>query len=126
MKYHSLKVIAFAGLTLGLSAVWAAAQTNADTPKNPFADDPAAAAVGGKIFAGTCSACHGEDANGSKDTGAPDLTDSFWLYGGDEESIYRTVWDGRQGHMPTWEKRLTETDRKILTLYVLDLKQGAP
>ncbi|RUU56436.1 cytochrome-c oxidase, cbb3-type subunit III [Mesorhizobium sp. M2C.T.Ca.TU.002.02.1.1] len=82
--------------------------------------------AGQKVFATNCSACHGEDANGSKDTGAPDLTDSFWLYGGDEESIYRTVWDGRQGHMPTWEKRLTETDRKILTLYVLDLKQGAP
>jgi cytochrome c oxidase cbb3-type subunit 3 len=84
------------------------------------------AAAGREVFAANCSACHGADAKGSKDVGAPNLTDNFWLYGGDEESIYRTVWGGRQGRMPSWEKRLTETDRKILTLYLLDRKREAP
>ncbi|HEX6001326.1 MAG TPA: cytochrome-c oxidase, cbb3-type subunit III [Hyphomicrobiaceae bacterium] len=83
-------------------------------------------AAGREVFAANCNACHGEDARGSKDAGAPDLTDNFWLYGGDEESIYHTVWGGRKGHMPSWDKRLSETDRKILALYLLDLKRRQP
>jgi len=77
--------------------------------------------AGKKVFADNCAACHGEDAKGSTETGAPDLTDTFWLNGGDETSIFESVYNGRQGHMPAWEGRLTTTDRKILTLYILDL-----
>ncbi|PWJ83774.1 cytochrome c oxidase cbb3-type subunit 3 [Pseudaminobacter salicylatoxidans] len=84
------------------------------------------AKAGQQVFADNCSSCHGEDARGNTELGAPDLTDRFWIYGGDEASVYRTVYGGREGHMPTWEKRLSETDRKILTLYVLDLPKSAP
>jgi cytochrome c oxidase cbb3-type subunit 3 len=83
-------------------------------------------AAGKKVFEDNCAACHGADAKGSIDVGAPDLTDGFWLYGGDEASIYNSVYDGRQGHMPTWESRISDTDRKILTLYVLDLGRASP
>lgn len=83
-------------------------------------------AAGQEVFSTNCSSCHGDDAKGNKDMGAPDLTDDFWIYGGDEESAYRTVYGGRQGRMPAWENRLTETDRKILTLYVLDLNRSEP
>ena len=41
--------------------------------------------------------------------GAPDLTDKSWIYGGDPQSIFTTVWGGRQGHMPTWEGRLSRS-----------------
>lgn len=85
----------------------------------------ASLAAGRKVYADNCAACHGTDARGMKDTGAPDLRDAFWLYGGSKQAIYDSVYGGRQGHMPTWEKRLTDTDRKILTLYVLDLGQRA-
>jgi cytochrome c oxidase cbb3-type subunit 3 len=83
-------------------------------------------AAGREVFATNCVACHGDDAKGNTEMGAPNLTDSFWLYGGDEDSVYRTVYGGRQGQMPAWEKRLTPTERKILALYVLDLGQRAP
>ena len=59
----------------------------------------------------------------SMETGAANLTDKFWIYGGDAETIYTTVWGGRLGHMPTWESRLSPLERKILTLYVVDLRQ---
>ena len=87
--------------------------------------DPALATAGKQIFLDNCAACHGEDARGAPGTGAPDLTDAFWLYGGDQASIYTSIYNGRQGHMPTWEARLSATDRKILTLYVLDLGRSA-
>lgn len=96
-------------------------------PTTPVSADVQKIAAGRETFAANCSACHGDDAKGSKDTGAPDLTDSFWLYGSDADSIYRTIYGGRQGHMPSWDKRLTDTERKILTLYILDLnKRGTP
>ena len=79
--------------------------------------DPAAAT----LFAENCAACHGENGKGLIDVGAPNLTDDIWLYGGDPGSVRATLWTGRQGQMPSWEARLTATDRKILTLYVLDL-----
>ena len=77
--------------------------------------------AGREIFAANCAACHGEEGKGSIELGAPDLTDRFWIYGGDRQSIWTTVYYGRQGHMPHWEQRLTPVDRKILALYVLDL-----
>lgn len=80
-----------------------------------------AAAAGQEIFVANCAACHGEDGRGDASAGAPNLADSFWIYGGDRQSIFSTVFDGRQGHMPHWEDRLTALDRKILTLYLLDL-----
>lgn len=78
-------------------------------------------AAGREVFATTCASCHGENAAGNIALGAPDLTDGFWIYGGDRGSIFDTVYNGRQGHMPGWENRLTEIDRKILTLYLLNL-----
>lgn len=82
-------------------------------------------AAGKKVFADNCAVCHGADAKGNAELGAPDLTNNIQLYGGDEASIYQTVYGGRQGHMPAWEGRLTDTDRKILALYVLDLSHGS-
>lgn len=80
-----------------------------------------AAAAGAEVFAENCAACHGEDGRGSTDIGAPDLADGFWIYGGDRHSIYTTLYQGRQGHMPAWDDRLTPVQRKILSLYVVDL-----
>jgi cytochrome c oxidase cbb3-type subunit 3 len=85
-----------------------------------------AVAAGRAVFAANCASCHGEEGKGNPELGAPDLTDTIWLYGGDEASVYATVWGGRQGHMPSWESRLTALDRKILTLYVADLRAVKP
>ena len=82
-------------------------------------------AAGKELFANNCASCHGEDARGNPEVGAPNLTDASWIYGGDPQSIFTTVWGGRQGHMPTWEGRLSALDRKILTLYLVDLRSPA-
>ena len=83
--------------------------------------DPARLEAGHEIFAANCAACHGERGKGLDEFGAPDLTDKSWIYGGDRQSIFTTVYGGRQGHMPTWESRLSPLQRKILALYVADL-----
>lgn len=81
---------------------------------------------GRKIFTATCASCHGDDAKGNIETGAPNLNDPFWIYGGSLQTIYDTLWDGRQGRMPSWEARLSPLDRKILTLYLVDLRNKKP
>jgi cytochrome c oxidase cbb3-type subunit 3 len=83
-------------------------------------------AAGRAVFAANCVACHGEAGQGNTELGAPNLADQVWIYGGDAQSIYTTVWGGRQGHMPTWESRLSPIERKILALYLVDLRVPAP
>lgn len=81
--------------------------------------------AGSELFAANCAACHGEDAKGMVETGAPNLTDAAWIYGGSEQTLFTTVFYGRQGHMPRWDQRLSDLDRKILALYVADLANGS-
>ena len=72
-------------------------------------------------FAENCAACHGDDGLGMPELGAPNLADGYWLYGSDPQSVFETIWSGRQGWMPSWADRLSEAERKILAVYVLDL-----
>jgi cytochrome c oxidase cbb3-type subunit 3 len=83
---------------------------------------PDAVRAGALIFKENCASCHGEAAKGNPDVGAPDLTGTRWIYGNDAETIYETVWGGRRGYMPSWEGRLPGVERKILTLYLIDLR----
>lgn len=60
--------------------------------------DEEAVAMGSRIFANNCTACHGSDARGNR--GYPDLTDDEWIHGGDPEAVVYTITNGRQGVMP--------------------------
>jgi cytochrome c oxidase cbb3-type subunit III len=82
--------------------------------------------AGQEVFVTTCVPCHGENAKGKRDVGAPNLTDSYWVYGGDLDTIIASVHGGRQGHMPTWDERLTPAEIRILALYVHDLGTRQP
>ena len=82
--------------------------------------------AGRGVFAENCASCHGENAQGNQEMGAPNLTDAYWIYGGDLRTIIKAVQGGREGHMPTWEGRLTAAEIRTLTLYVLDLSRPRP
>jgi cytochrome c oxidase cbb3-type subunit 3 len=82
--------------------------------------------AGREIFLTTCAACHGEDGKGNREVGAPNLTDQHWVYVGDLQTIINTIHGGRQGHMPTWDERLTPAEIKILSLYVASLGTKQP
>ena len=79
---------------------------------------------GKQVFADNCASCHGEDARGNKELGAPDLADAIWLYGNSEEAIARQVSTPRMGVMPAWTGRLSDTTIKELTVYVHSLGGG--
>ncbi|MES2352989.1 MAG: cytochrome-c oxidase, cbb3-type subunit III [Pseudomonadota bacterium] len=81
--------------------------------------DPQAREMGQRLFLNYCAQCHGSDAQGAK--GFPNLADKDWLYGGDPETIRKTITDGRNGIMPAWGKKLSADDIKDVTYYVLSL-----
>ncbi|WP_417317178.1 cytochrome-c oxidase, cbb3-type subunit III [Emcibacter sp.] len=81
---------------------------------------------GAQIFSENCASCHGETGQGNIELGAPNLIDDFWIYGGDRQSIYETIYRGRTGQMPQWEHRLSPAERKLLVLYILNLEKEKP
>jgi len=86
--------------------------------------DPQAMAIGERLFANNCAACHGSDAKGSK--GFPNLTDQDWLWGGKLETIEETITKGRNGMMPVMAAAVGGPDDvRNVANYVLSLS-GSP
>ncbi|SHH26795.1 cytochrome-c oxidase, cbb3-type subunit III [Cognatishimia maritima] len=86
--------------------------------------DASLVAEGQTVFADNCAACHGEDATGDRDQGAPNLADAIWLFGGSYEDIRDTVENSRFGVMPSWDERLTEAQIRAVSAYVHQLGGG--
>lgn len=90
--------------------------------------DEAASERGRELFygKGNCYDCHAADAQGNTDYGAPSLLGPTWLYGGDRQSLYETVYNGRHGRCPAWIKILTPVQSRALAtyLYVESRPQG--
>jgi cytochrome c oxidase cbb3-type subunit 3 len=76
------------------------------------------------IYQANCASCHGKDGAGNREVGAPSLKSGVWLYGGDEQTIYETIYYGRMGVMPYWEGRLDDPTIRQLTIYVHQLGGG--
>ena len=79
---------------------------------------------GAVIFAENCASCHGEKGEGMHEMGAPALNNRIWLYGGDGETLLKTVTSGRAGHMPAFSAKLDENEIKKLAVYVQSLSGG--
>ena len=81
------------------------------------------------LFQETCAGCHGANAkgslaNGDFDSGAVNLTDGIYRFGGDMATVKDTIANGRNGQMPAFGNRLDELSLKILTVRVHQLGGG--
>ena len=85
-------------------------------------------AEAGKAKFAVCAACHGPEAKGNPQLGAPNLTDKVWLYGGSLATISETIDKGRANRMPAHKDFLGPERSKILAAYVWGLSgtQVAP
>ena len=91
----------------------------AKTDLKQLAADPAALAIGQKLFLNNCAQCHSSDARGGK--GYPNLTDTHWIWGGEPEMIKETITNGRKAVMPPWGAVLGDDGVKDMAHYVLSL-----
>jgi mono/diheme cytochrome c family protein len=64
--------------------------------KNPYTDDNAAIVAAGKdfYFHSGCNGCHGGGGGGGM---CPPLTNDIWVYGGDDDTLFRLVTLGSDG-----------------------------
>lgn len=69
----------------------------------------------------TCAVCHGPEGEGNITLGAPNLSDSIWLYGGSPELIKHSIRNGRSGNMPAHRDLLGEDKAHLVTAYVYSL-----
>jgi cytochrome c oxidase cbb3-type subunit III len=81
--------------------------------------DADARRVARNLFANNCAVCHGSDARGA--AGFPNLTDSDWLWGGDEVNVQTSIGQGRVGAMPPWGPQLGPEGVEEAVAYVLTL-----
>lgn len=86
--------------------------------------DAEAATRGQEIFIDNCAACHGDNGEGIRELGAPNLSDAIWFYGNSHEQIIAQVSAPKQGVMPGWADRLSEVSIRQLTHYVHSLGGG--
>ncbi|MZR61776.1 cytochrome-c oxidase, cbb3-type subunit III [Alcanivorax sp. DP30] len=87
--------------------------------------DKAAAIERAKPKFMVCAACHGPDGSGNQMLGAPNLTDTVWLYGPRIEDIEQTIREGRSGNMPAHESLLSEERIHVIASYVYSLSRAA-
>jgi len=80
--------------------------------------DPALSQLGKELFSNNCAACHGADGKGNVALGAPNLTDTVWLHGGNRADIAATIRHGRNGLMPAWRQRLGEENALLVAAWV--------
>ncbi|MEO7199304.1 MAG: cytochrome-c oxidase, cbb3-type subunit III [Dokdonella sp.] len=81
--------------------------------------DAGLAAAGQARFEGLCAACHGVEGKGNPLIGAPNLTDSIWLYGNSLQDIRDAIVKGRSGVMPAWEPIIGADRSRLAAVWVL-------
>lgn len=83
-----------------------------------------AARAGATTFQKICASCHGQDGKGNQALGAPDLTNDIWLYGSSQQTVIKSITEGRQGRMPAFKEFLGEAKVHLLAAYVYSLSRS--
>ena len=79
---------------------------------------------GRKVFQSKCATCHGMFGEGGI---GPNLTDEYWLHGGQLLDIYRTVREGVPSKgMLAWERQLRPAELMAISSYVGSLLGNEP
>lgn len=97
---------------------------NIDETNAKFVKDDAAAIGAGKaIFTKNCATCHGQKGEGGI---GPNVTDEYWLYGGDVKGIFKTIKYGAKNGMKSWKKDLKPEEIQNVASFILTLQGTKP
>lgn len=96
-----------------------------DTPEsalstaNPYAANPQAITAGKALYMKmNCAGCHAYNGSGNM---GPDLSDTYWRYGGLPIQIYKSIHDGRPQGMPAWGAALPPQEIWKIVAYIQSL-----
>lgn len=79
---------------------------------------------GRQLFTEHCARCHGDDARGKAELGAPSLADDYWQHGDSMMKIRLAVTRGVETQCPAHAGTLTAAEIDLLTAFVLGLVPG--
>lgn len=79
---------------------------------------------GKALYTQYCVACHGDQGEGKV---GPNLTDEYWLHGGDIKAVFHTITEGvPEKGMISWKNQLNPLQIQQISSYVLSLKGTNP
>ncbi len=79
---------------------------------------------GMETFKAKCAVCHGDKGEGKV---GPNLTDEYWLHGGDVKSVFKTIKYGVPSKgMVAWQNSLNGVQIQEVTSFILSLKGTNP
>jgi len=87
--------------------------------------DPADIATGKALYDSKCVVCHRADGGGGI---GPNLTDEYWILGGDVKDVFHTIMEGgRDGKgMVPWKAEIKPTDIQKISSYIISLQGTNP
>lgn len=82
---------------------------------------------GKEAFGAFCSSCHGPNGASMKGGVGPNLTDDYWIHGGDLKSIFKSIKYGwKEKGMIAWENQFSPTQIAQITSYIKSIKGTNP
>lgn len=80
-------------------------------------EDATMIAAGQKVYATNCVACHGDKGQGGV---GPNLTDNYWIHGGDIKAVFKTIKYGVPDKgMRSWQSEIKPADIQAVSSYIL-------
>jgi len=107
-----------------VEAFLATQENSVDETNVTMVEDDARLASGQSMYMQKCSPCHGAEGGGGV---GPNLTDQYWIHGGDIKDIYRTIKYGvpAKGMIP-WESQLSPAQMQDISSYIITLEGTNP
>ena len=75
------------------------------------------------VYGKNCAVCHGKNAEGLV---GPNLTDEYWIYGGDIKNLFKTIRHGTPNGMQKFDGVLKPSQIQLIASYVLSLQGSNP
>lgn len=105
-------------------AAWAAIELDSNSIIFQIAEAPGNLQEAGSLFRGRCGICHGQQGEGGI---GPNLTDDYWLHGGQTLDIARTIVYGiPEKGMISWKSQMSPEQVGMVVGYVKSLRGTNP
>ena len=104
---------------------WKAKQANlVDESNVEISSDAAVLSAGMEIYMKECKVCHGAEGEGGV---GPNMTDDYWIHGGDIASIFSTIKYGvPEKGMISWQTKLSPADMAAVSSYITTFRGTNP
>ncbi|REG81661.1 cbb3-type cytochrome c oxidase N-terminal domain-containing protein [Algoriphagus antarcticus] len=116
---EEIRIAAIEAEERGTSALASIDETNVEFDKSDVG-----ISAGKTIFGANCAACHAADGGGGV---GPNLTDQYWIHGGDIKDVFKVIKYGviEKGMVP-WEDQLNPQEIQEVSSYILSIQGTSP